>query len=289
MNDFFAQLRQRLPSVLSIAVTTLWLLALAAYTNMQGGLAGLAALAAPDLAILIAAGAAPLAALWLIMAVLEQRRALHLFARRVTEMTTQSRQSLQQAEIHARTLMQLQAQTQRTQAMETRRLALQDMAASVAVLAERLGVMNRDSANDAWARYGAGDVNVFVQSFLGFAVSHPDIGTRMAESVVLDPVAGAALATFVRRYERLASSVSDDRLASEIFDDGALGRAYRLFKSADEQAARLLSPASGARETSAGPGPATSSSDTTSEDDLVMRRRFASLSERLEAAAPTVQ
>lgn len=288
MNDFLAQLRERIPFTLAVAATTLWLLALAVYVNAHGGLEGLQALAPLDLAILLGAGAAPLAALWLIMAVMEQRRAVNLLARRTSEMIAQNRQSLQQAESQARTLMQLQALGQRTQAMETRRLALQDMAASVAVLAERLGVMNRETANAAWARYGAGDVNVFVQAFLGFAVSHPDIGERMAEAVALDPVAGAALATFVRRYERLASSLGDDKLAAEIFDDGALGRAYRLFKGADEQAARLLS-SSGDAGTPAEPSPAAPSSDLTPEDDLFMRRRFANLAEQLEAIAPGVQ
>ncbi len=284
MNDFLAQLRERIPFTLAVAATTLWLLALAAYVNAHGGLAGLQTLAPLEFAIFLAAGGAPLAALWLIMAVMEQRRAVNLLARRTAEMIAQNRQSLQQAESQARTLMQLQALGMRTQAMETRRLALQDMAASVAVLAERLGVMNRETANAAWARYGAGDVNVFVQAFLGFAVSHPDIGERMAEAVALDPVAGAALATFVRRYERLASSLGDDKLAAEIFDDGALGRAYRLFKGADEQATKLLSPTSAPAE----PTPETPSNELTPEDDLFMRRRFANLAERLDAIAPAV-
>jgi hypothetical protein len=58
--------------------------------------------------------------------------------------------------------------------------------------------------------------------------------------VARDPVAGAALASFVRRYERLSAASSDDKMAVEIFDDGALGRAYRLFKTADELAQRMM-------------------------------------------------
>ena len=266
-NDFLAQLRERIPLIAAVAATTLWLLALMLYINALGGFSALKTLAPFDLAVLLAGATGPLAALWLIMAVFEQRRALKLFARRMGEMMAQNRQSLQQVESQARTLMQLQAQAARTQAMETRRFALQDMAASVAVLAERLGVMNRDSAHEAWMRYGAGDVNVFVQAFLSFAVSHPDIDARMADAVAEDAVAGAALAAFVRRYESLAVTFADDKLAAQIFDDGALGRAYRLFKSANEKAARLLSPH---------PAP----------DDEAVRRELASLSERLEAAAP---
>lgn len=269
MNDFLAQLRERLPFIIAIAATTLWLAAIASFVGAVGGPSALANLTPSDLAILIAAAGGPLAALWLFMAALEQRRATAQFARRVAEMMVQNRQSLQQAESQTRTLMQLQAQTARTQAMETRRLALQDMAANTCVLAERLGVLNREAANAAWARYGAGDVNVFVQSFLSFAVSHPDIAERMAEAVARDAVAGAALAAFVRRYERLAAASADDKMAVEIFDEGALGRAYRLFKIADEEATRMLTP-----DSTPVPEP--------QEDE----HRLAGLSERLEAAAP---
>ncbi len=243
MNDFLAQLRERLPFILAIAATTLWIVVIVLFVRDVGGIAALRGLTPSDLAILITAAGGPLAALWLFMGVLEQRRAMHHFTRRMAEMAMQNRQSLQQAESQTRTLMQLQAHSARAQILETRRLALQDMAASVSVLAERLGVMNRDSAHAAWMRYGAGDVNVFVQAFLSFAVSHPDIAERMAEAVVRDAVAGAALAAFVRRFERLSAASVDDKMAVEIFDDGALGRAYRLFKSADEMATQMQTAA----------------------------------------------
>ena len=229
MNDFLTQLRERLPFILAVAATTLWLLAVTAYVRIHGGCGGLLALAPPDLAVLLAAVGSPLAAFWLIMAVLEQRRALRLFARRIAE---------------------LAAHNARGQVLETQRLALHDMASSSALLAERLGVMKRDAAAAAWARYGAGDVNVFVHSFLNFAASHPDMATRMAEAVARDAVAGSALAAFVRRYEGLIASEPGDKLVAEIFDDGALGRAYRLFKSADEQAATLLAAAASTSELS---------------------------------------
>jgi hypothetical protein len=274
-------MRARLPLILAAAITTLWLLAAGAYVQARGGMAGLQAMAPPDLAVLIAAGAAPVAALWLVMAVFEQRRALTLFERRVGEMAAHNRQSLQQAESQARTLMQLQAHTARSQAMDTRRLALQDMAASAGVLAERLGVIKRDAINAAWARYGSGDITVFVQAFLSFSNSHPDIAERMAEAVARDTVAAAALAGFVRRYEHLLAAASDDKLAVEIFDDGALGRGFRLFKQADAQAAKLL--ASGSAKAEASETPA----DDAAMDAAFARRRLSNLGERLETAAPS--
>ncbi|MBY0509557.1 MAG: hypothetical protein K2P94_05335 [Rhodospirillaceae bacterium] len=304
MNDFLAQLRERLPFIIAIAATTVWVVVAVVFIRSIGGLAALQVLAPADLAVLIAAVAGPVAALWLIMAVLEQRRALQHFTRRMAEMAMQHRQSLQQAESQTRTLLQLQAQTARAQILETRRLALQDMAASVSVLAERLGVMNREGAHAAWMLYGAGDVNVFVQAFLSFAVSHPDIAARMAEAVVRDPVAGTALASFVRRYERLSAASTDDKMALEIFDDGALGRAYRLFKNADEQAAKLQTPAVKAPPPQpAAPQPAPpqvetpqpetlkapsskAGGDTAPMSDPAVVQRLTDLFERLEAASP---
>ncbi len=268
--EFFQQLRERLALILAVAASTLWLFMLWAYVSVHGGWAGLKDLGPLDLAILVAAASAPLAALWLIFTMLEQRRAVVLFSRRLGEMAAQNRQGLQQAESQARTLMQLQAQGARAQAMETRRLALNDMASSAAVLAERLGVIKRDAAAAAWARYGDGDTSVFVQAFLSFANSHPDMAERMAEAVARDLVAAAALASFVRRYERLLSLSADDKLAVEIFDDGALGRGFRLFKAADALAAQLASP----------------QDHEDAGDDDFERRRLAGLSERLEAAAP---
>ena len=261
-------LRARIPLIVAVAVSTLWLAAVGAYISANGGFAGLLKLPPFELAVVAAATFAPLAAVWLVAMVVDQAQALSAFARRFGEIAVQNRQSLQQAESQARTLTQLQAQGAKLQALETRRLALGDMASSAAVLAERLGVMNKDMINAAWARYGAGDVNAFVQSFLSFSVSHPDIATRMAEAVARDQIAAAALATFVRRYDQVASSCGDDKLAADILADGALGRGFRLFKLADEQAAMIMQAKMG------------------NGADHEALRKLVQLSERLKAAAP---
>jgi len=281
VNDFLIQLRDRTPFILAIAASTLWVATLVAYINGLGGWSALSALAPLDLATLLAAGAAPLAALWLVMAVVEQRRAMTQLARRLAEAVAQGRHSLQQAEGQTRALMQLQAQASRAQSTESRQLALHDLASSASVLAERLGVMNRDAAAAAWVRYGAGDINVFVQAFLAFASSHPELPERMAEAVSQDPVAAAALAAYVRRYERLSSSVTDDKLAADIFDDGALGRAFRLLKAADTRAAALLTP----QDAPPSSGASATADDLFERDDAI-RRKLEDLSHRLDAVAP---
>lgn len=269
MHDIVSTLRERFALIFVVAASTLWLAAVGAYVSANGGFNGLLKLPPFELAVVVAAAFAPLAALWLVVMVVDQSRALAGFARRFGDLAIQNRQSLQQAESQASTLTQLQAQGAKLQALETRRLALSDMASSAAVLAERLGVMNKEMVNAAWVRHGAGDINAFVQSFLSFSVSHPDITTRMAEAVARDPIAAAALAAFVRRYDQVATAVGEDKLVADILADGALGRGFRLFKQADEQAAMIM-------QAKQGGGGA----------DLEALRKLMQLSDRLEAAAP---
>jgi hypothetical protein len=218
----------RIPFVIAVALTVLWGALLAVYVRNIGW-AGLSAFAPAELATLLAAAGGPPAVVWLFVAVTEQRRT-------VNQLMAQSRHSLQQAETQTRALLQLQNEFSRGQSKAARDLAVHDLAANAAILAERLGVTTRDNAAAAWARYGAGDVTVFVQSFLNFAVTHPDMAARIADAVKRDNLARAALAGFVRRFQRLTSALADDKMALEIMEEGALGRAYHLFKQADDLA-----------------------------------------------------
>lgn len=224
----------RIPLVIAIALTMLWGAMVGVYLY-KAGPAGVAALPVMELALLVAAGCGPPLTLWLFVAVMEQRRA-------VTQLLVQNRQALQQAETQARALLTLQGEMTRARSAESSDLALRDLAANAAVLAERLGVVNRENSPAAWARFGAGDVTVFVQSFLSFAASHPDMAERMADAVNRDAVARAALAGFVRRYQRLTDTM-DDKMTLEIIEEGALGRAFRLFRAADDAALARMAPA----------------------------------------------
>ncbi len=224
----------RIPFVIAVALTMLWVAVMALYLRGAGA-SVLSGLAPAELAVLLAAAGGPPAALWLFVAVMEQRRA-------VTQLLVQNRQALQQSETQARALLTLQGEMTRARSAESRDLALRDLAANAAVLAERLGVINRENSPAAWARFGAGDVTVFVQSFLTFAVSHPDMAERMADAVNRDAVARAALAGFVRRYQRLTDTL-EDKMTLEIIEESALGRAFRLFRAADDAALARMSPA----------------------------------------------
>lgn len=224
----------RIPFVIAVALTMLWAAVMALYLRNLGA-AGLKAFAPAELAVLLAAAGGPPAVLWLFVAVMEQRRV-------VTQLLAQNRQALQQSETQTRALLTLQNEMSRARSADSRDLALRNLAASAAVLAERLGVISRENSPAAWAGFGAGDVTVFVQSFLTFAHSHPDMAERMADAVNRDAVARAALAGFVRRYQRLTDTL-DDKMVLEVIEEGALGRAFRLFRAADDAALARMAPA----------------------------------------------
>jgi hypothetical protein len=229
-------MKERIPFVIAVAATVVWLAAAGLYF-VQLSWAGVTALAPPALAALLTAVAGPIVALWLILVVIEQRADAARLLQRFAELANQERRTQQQAETHARAIAEMQRQASESQSVETRKLALQDLASSAAVLAERLGVVKRDAMAAAWARFGAGDIAVFVQAFLNFAGAHPDIAERVGEAAARDPSARAALAGFVRRFEQLSDAAADDRLLKAVFEEGPLGRGYRMFKQADELAA----------------------------------------------------
>jgi hypothetical protein len=262
----------RLVLVLAVAASAAWIGFAVLY--MRGVTGGLRSLSPTEAAALFAGIGGPLAGLWLFVALNEQRRRLSLMTQALREVMGQHRHTLQIAETQTRALVAFQAQAERAQAGETRRFVLQDLAASVAVLAERLGVIRREDLDVTWARFGSGDAAAFVQPFLAFAVSHPDISTRMAEAVARDPLAAAAVQAFVRRFESLTASAAD-KLVRDVLEEGPLGRAYRLFK-----------PASGTGSTAS-----TASAAGAHQSDLFrgdpLASQLADLSQRLDAVAKT--
>jgi hypothetical protein len=235
-------MKDRIPFIIVVAATVVWLAVAGLYFSQMSWPA-LMALEPIALAALLTAVAGPLVTLWLITVVLEQRRATALMMQRFAELATQERRTQQQAETLARSVTEMQRRADDSLSCETRKLALQDLASSAAVLAERLGVVKRDAAAACWARFGAGDTTVFVQAFLNFAGAHPDIAERIGEAAVRDQTARAALAGFVRRYEQIADHAAGDKLLRAIVEDGALGRGYRLFKQADDLVAYATQPA----------------------------------------------
>jgi hypothetical protein len=239
-NDVLSEFRVRAPFVIVVALTTAWIGIVVAYLVRMGP-SVLMALPLADLSSLLVAASAPLVGLWLVIAVLAQRGELAELRRRLGDMTAQSRHSLQQAEVQSRAMLEMEVQFRRSLGAETRKFAMQDLASQACVVGERLGIIKKDSVDVAWARFGSGDLGAFVQPVLAYARQHPDLAERIGDAVVRDNTARIALVGYVRRYERLASALSDDKLALETLDEGVLGRGYDLFKAAEARALAALS------------------------------------------------
>ncbi|MDX2142130.1 MAG: hypothetical protein SFV19_02135 [Rhodospirillaceae bacterium] len=225
------QLRERLPLIVVAAVSTAWIVIVVLYLARLG-IAAMMELSVTDFSVLLAATGAPLVGLWLVVAVVTQRGQLADLRRRLTDMTNQSRQSLQQAEVLSRAVLEMETQLKRNLSSETRRLALQDLASQAAGLAERLGILKGEAIDIAWARFGSGDVGAFVQPFLAYLQQHPDLAARIADASARDAATHSAVVGIVESYERLASALADDKLAERVLDEGPMGRGYRLLKSA---------------------------------------------------------
>jgi hypothetical protein len=220
-----------LPLALTLAASAAWLVFSGLYVRSLGH--DLLTLSPTEAAGLFAGIGGPLAALWLFLAVSEQRYRINRLNQGLSEIMSQHRHALQLAETQTRALVAFQAQAERAQAADARALVLRDLASSAAVLAERLGVIRREDVDVAWARFGSGDTSAFVQPFLNYIVSHPEIGERLAEVVVRDPVAAMALRSYVWRFDKLTATL-DDKLVRDVLEEGPLGRAFRLFKPAAE-------------------------------------------------------
>lgn len=240
--DIWSTVRERTPFVVVVALSTAWIV-LAFMALSRIGFESVLALPLNELSALMVAFIGPLVGLWLVAAILAQRRELADLRRRLVDITSQARQSLQHVEVQSRAMLEMEVQLKRSLAADTRRLALQDLAAQACIVGERLGILKNEAVDVAWARFGSGDTGAFVQPFLSYAVRHPDLSDRMGDAVMRDPQARRALSGFVRRYERLAATVGDDKLALDILEEGPMGQGYRIFKSAEARALAAAPPA----------------------------------------------
>ncbi|MSO96815.1 MAG: hypothetical protein EXR11_01150 [Rhodospirillaceae bacterium] len=234
-SNVWSEIRERATFVVVVALTTAWAVIVLAYLSKLGASA-LMQLPVGDMAALLVAISAPVVGLWLVAGVLGQRHELASLRRRLGEITSQARNSMQHTEVQSRAILEMESQLKRSAAAGTRTLVLQDLAAQAAIVGERLGIMKSDAIDMAWARFGSGDVGAFVQPLISYQGQHPDLAERMGDAVVRDHPARAALTGFIRRYDRLIAALADDKLAQETLEEGPLGRAVSLFRTAEARA-----------------------------------------------------
>ena len=225
--------------VLAVAATTAWVVLSFTYLNRLGW-DGILSLEPGALASTLAAVAGPPAALWLVLIVVAQQQELSLLRKAVLDLGIAVKRGQDQGEISSRTLIDLTTATGRAVTKDTVTIALDDLASHAAVIAERLGVLDGDALDLAWARHGAGDRWSLLRPFVDRAEQEKDFSTRLQEAIKADGLSQLAAQAFVSRMDLLRNvhaDGSDQRLLLQILEDGPLAQVERLFtQSVDRQA-----------------------------------------------------
>lgn len=217
--------------ILAVAVTTGWLVLSFAYLS-RFGWDGLLSLEPGDLAASLAAAAGPPVALWLVLMVASQKQELSTLRKVVIDLGVALRRGQEQAETGGRALIELTSASERRAAQDGLYLALDDLTSNAAIVAERLGVLDADGLDMAWARYGSGDRWAFLRPFLDRAVLEDDFGDRLARALDGDLQAKLAAQAFVRRLGQLRSDSGlpvQQKLLHEVLEDGPVAQVGRLF------------------------------------------------------------
>lgn len=217
--------------ITAVAVTTGWLVLSFAYLS-RFGWDGLLSLEPGDLAATLAAAAGPPVALWLVLLVASQKQELTTLRNVVVDLGVALRRGQEQAETGSRALIELTSASERQAAKDGLHLALDDLTSNAAIVAERLGVLDLDGLDMAWARYGSGDRWAFFRPFLDRAAVENDFADRLASALDEDAQAKLAAQTYVRRLDQLRSPdglPARQKLVFEILEDGPVSQVGRLF------------------------------------------------------------
>jgi len=183
--------------VVAVTATTGWLVLCFAYL-MRLGWDGLLSLEPGALAATLAAAAGPPVALWLVLVVTAQRQELVALRIAVLDFGLAIRRGQDHAETNGRALLEVTAATRRQASQDGLMIALDDLASHASIVVERLGVLDQDGLDLAWARYGSGDRWALLRPFIDRAALEDDFGARLAGALEEDALAKlAAGALFV--------------------------------------------------------------------------------------------
>lgn len=118
-----------------------------------------------------------------------------------------------------------------------------DLRCSLALIAERTGLLSPDDTELAWARTAAGDRWAFANAFLTPWAYQPDLPEILGERVSQAPEAAAALQTYLRRWRRLLAVLSEneaDKLLRETLEDGPADRLFTFLLRVEATAVTLM-------------------------------------------------
>lgn len=209
---------------------------------------GLAALSPSETAAVLAALAAPPAVLWLGLAVGASAVSARRSERALRAVLFHTRRATEQAEVQVRTLLQMQEDTRRRRMLEGLDEALADMRGSLALIAERTGLLGQEETELTWARTAAGDRWAFANAFLTPWAYQPELPEILGERVAQAPEAAAALQAYLRRWRRLLAVLKEneaDKLLRETLEDGPAERLSAFLIRVEKTAVAIMAPSDG--------------------------------------------
>lgn len=228
---------------LTSVLTVLWVLG--AWQALMPG-EGFGVLTPSESAAVLAALAAPPAVLWLGLAVGAAAMSARRSERALRAVLHHTRRATEQSEVQVRTLLQMQEDTRRRRMLEGLDEALADMRGSLALIAERTGLLSQEDTELTWARTAAGDRWAFANAFLTPWAYQPDLPEIVGERVAQAPEAAAALQAYLRRWRRLLAVLKEneaDKLLRETLEDGPADRLSTFLAGVEKTAVGLMAPA----------------------------------------------
>lgn len=222
-----------------------WLVLINNYIRTGPGWDGLMASPPTELALFLAAGTAPLAAIWLAAAFILVGLAMTRTHQTVRAIQRQALRTTEEIESLVRTSIEMQEQARRQSFLNGVELALKDLNSQAGMITGRLGVLSTEDTEYLWALNAAGDPWAFCHALLERSELDETFVDLMAERIAGDGVASAGLQRFLRRYERLLTLAKDydaDKLVREVLEDGPLDRLYGVFRTVSDHVQDLVGP-----------------------------------------------
>ncbi|MGB1026824.1 MAG: hypothetical protein ACPGYL_09740, partial [Rhodospirillaceae bacterium] len=192
----------------------------------------------PDVLIPIAAAFGPVAAVFMIIAVIQGALAAARAERGVRSASQQARRAADESEVLTRTLIQMQEQARTRAFLDATDLVLKDLNAHLGVLLSRGRLVDREDGETLWALTAAGNPWAISQEIVdrlgGDAANRSAAAWHFAE----DQEACAAIQRFLRRYDDFmgkAREADGREIVITLLEDGPMDRVRMILADVSQQ------------------------------------------------------
>ncbi|KAF0111560.1 MAG: Uncharacterized protein FD149_2523 [Rhodospirillaceae bacterium] len=279
----------------SVALSLVWLGGAGYFVLSRLGGEALLALDPVALAQVAGVTVGPVAVIWLAAGLFGLLLTLRHQLFVIRQLLGQLRRTADQGEMNSRALGEWRVQARHEAFYRTLDLALDDINATLASFALRIGLCTAVETDGLWRCYRSGNRSVFCKLFRAAAERDPAFAVGLRRLVAADARLRAEMAHVLGQYERLVKLGNEhdgDRLVLDLIQDGALGAVQALLSRAGHLAGESVPTGSSAGEEKEPEPPVAETPLLAAEDGdetrpTVRRRRnlFAALASRAQAHA----